>query len=109
MPQISQQVARVLATDKDLSPYDRTLYDIVNIEYYDPDPDRPNYSIRGAFRINRDNGIIVTNLPSYTDYVQSGSYFVVEVIATDFNNPKLNDTMSVLVRLYKSFIIICHL
>ncbi|XP_041362432.1 cadherin-23-like [Gigantopelta aegis] len=101
MPQILQQVVRVTAHDNDLTPYDRTLYDIVNIEYYDPDPDQPTYSIRGAFRINRDNGIIMTNLPSYTDYMQAGSYFALQVIATDFNNPKLNDTMSVLLFVYE--------
>lgn len=85
-------VMQVSANDPDSPQYSSVKYKILDTMYYPPNNGR-SYSLRGAFAINPDTGVISTNLPSYQDFARG--YFLLQVLAFDNENQSFNDTMTV--------------
>nr|KAG5714951.1 hypothetical protein BaRGS_000439 [Batillaria attramentaria] len=94
----SNVVTKVTAIDRDGPLHNSVLYRIAETMYHPGDGSQP-YSLDTAFRINPNNGIVSTNLPSYEDFADG--YFMLRIVAQDYELSSLNDAIWLKIIVYK--------
>ena len=82
----------VSANDPDSRQFGQVKYKILDTTFYPPNNGRP-YSLRKAFKIDPDLGIITSELTTYQDQIHG--YFELRILAFDNDNLAFSDTMTV--------------
>lgn len=94
----SSIVTQLTAIDADGPLHNRIVYSISSTRFY-PHDGSSSYTLDTAFAINPNTGIVLTNLPSYDPFYNG--YFLLTVVAQDYESSSFNDTMELKIVVYK--------
>lgn len=94
----SSIVTQLTAIDADGPLHNRIVYSISSTRFY-PHDGSFSYTLDTAFAINPNTGIVLTNLPSFDPFYNG--YFLLTVVAQDYESSSFNDTMELKIVVYK--------